>query len=82
MISLVLRCALCRRVRDDEDVECRQAQWSDVMTYMAKYHLEPSDIVLSDTQCDECTLFYRQLLTYGQVGQSYAGWTTHGPFTT
>lgn len=76
------RCLLCRRVQSAEEDGQDASEWEDLAVFLDRRHLALSAVVVSDFYCDECTVFYRQLLTYGQPGQSVAGWTSYGPFTT
>ncbi len=70
MTRLVPLCSLCRRVRDDEGTGFGQGDWGDVLAYMKRHRLAPSDLVFSHTYCPDCCLFYRQLMSYGSSDQS------------
>lgn len=62
----VVRCSLCRRVRDDAGSGGATPRWCDIVEFMRANHLRPSEFLLTDTYCDECSVFYRQLVTYGR----------------
>lgn len=72
MTRLVPLCSLCRRVRDDEGIGFGRDDWGDVLAYMKRYRLAPSDFIFSPTYCPDCCLFYRQLMSYGRGDQNLA----------
>lgn len=77
-----VRCLLCRRIRPAATCEQAAAEWDELPGLLHRYHIRLPEVVLSDTYCEECAVFYRQLLTYGHPGQGLGGWTTHVPSTT
>ena len=77
-----VRCLLCRRIRPAESSERAAAVWDELPGFLHRYRIGLPEVVVSDTYCEECAVFYRQLLTYGHPGQGLGGWTTHIPSTT
>jgi hypothetical protein len=77
-----VRCLLCRRMRPAESSEHAAAEWDELPGLLHRYRIRLPEVVLSDTYCEECAVYYRQLLTYGQLGQGLGGSTTHIPSTT
>lgn len=76
------RCLLCRRIRPVESSERAAAEWDELSGLLHRYRIRLAEIVVSDTYCEECAVFYRQLLTYGYPGQGVEGWTAHVRATT
>jgi hypothetical protein len=48
------------------------AEWDELPGLSSLPH-RAVEVVLSDTYCEECAVYYRQLLTYGQLGQGLGG---------
>ena len=79
---LAVRCLLCRRIRPAESSERAAVEWDELPGLLHRYRIGLPEVVVSDTYCEECAVFYRQLLTYGHAEQGLGGWTTHIPSTT
>ncbi|MEX5213308.1 MAG: hypothetical protein NW703_03995 [Nitrospiraceae bacterium] len=62
----VLYCSLCRKVRDIQVDQVDGGAWSDVEPYLDRYETRFSNLVLSETFCPSCLVFYDQLMTYGK----------------
>lgn len=77
-----VRCLLCRRIRPAESSEHAAAEWDEFPGLLHRYRIRLPEVVVSDTYCEECAVFYRQLLTYGHPGQGLGGWITYVPSTT
>ena len=77
-----VRCLLCRRMRSAEPSERGEAEWDELPGLLHRYGIGLPEVLVSDTYCEECAVFYRQLLTYGHPGQGWGGWTAHIPSTT
>lgn len=75
-------CLLCRRIRPAESSEHAAAQWDELPELLHRYRIRLPEVVVSDTYCEECAIFYRQLLTYGHPRQGLGGWITHVPSPT
>lgn len=56
--SRAVRCLLCHRMRSADSSELAAPEWNQL-----------PEVFLSDTYCDDCAVFYRQLMTYGDPGQ-------------
>jgi len=75
-----VRCLLCRRIRPVESTECASIQWDELPGLLHRYRIRLPEIVVSDTYCEECAIFYQQLLTYGHGNSMQGvGWTTQNP---
>jgi hypothetical protein len=77
-----VRCLLCRRIRPAESPEHAAAEWDELPGLLHLYRIRLPEVVLSDTYCEECAVFYRQLLTYGHPGHGLGGYIAHVPPTT
>lgn len=69
----VLQCLLCRRVRWIRRERDSIAEWEGMTDFLTHYRLTLISLVVADAYCETCGTFYRQLLTYGQPGQTVAG---------
>lgn len=78
----VLQCFLCHRVRWLGREQADPTEWEGLTGFLMHHRLALSSLVVVDTYCDECALFYRQQMTYGQSEQTDTRWTIHGPMTT
>ena len=76
-----VRCLLCRRMRAAESSGLAAAEWDELPGLLHRYRIRLPEVVVSDTYCEECAVFYRQLLTYGHSGQGLVGWATPIPST-
>ncbi|MEK7237112.1 MAG: hypothetical protein AAB242_10845 [Nitrospirota bacterium] len=76
-----VRCLLCRRMCPAERSKHAEAEWDELSGLLHRYRIRLPEVVVSDTYCEECAGFYRQLLTYGHPGQGVGWWTTHIPST-
>ena len=65
----VLQCLLCHRVRLMYREHRVATEWESMIEFLGHYWLRFPDFVGIDTYCDECTVYYHQLLTYGQPAQ-------------
>ncbi len=74
-----VRCLLCRRIRPAESAELATVEWDELPRLLHRYRIRLPDVVVSDTYCEECAVFYRQLLTYGHPGQGVGGGNIHIP---
>jgi len=77
-----VRCLLCRRIRPAESAEFVTVEWDELPRLLHRYRVRLPDIVLSDTYCEECAVFYRQLLTYGHPAQEVGAGNIHIPHAT
>jgi len=77
-----VRCLLCRRTRPAESSARAASEWDELPGLLHRYHIRLPEVVMSDTYCEECAVFYRQLLTYGHPGQGLGGWITPAPSIT
>lgn len=67
----VLRCLLCHRARLIYR-ECQgTTEWETMTEFLSHYWLRFPDFIGIDTYCDECTVYYHQLMTYGQSAQGH-----------
>ena len=71
------RCLLCRRIRPVESSEHAAAEWDELSGLLHRYRIGLAEVVVSDTYCEGCAVFYRQLLTYGYPGQGLEGCAAH-----
>jgi hypothetical protein len=74
-----VRCLLCRRIRPAESAEHALAEWDELPALLHRYRVRLPEVVESDTYCEGCAVFYRQLLTYEYPGRDLKGWTSHIP---
>ena len=65
----VLQCLLCHRVRLMYREHRVATEWERMTEFLSHYWLRFPDFVGIDTYCEECTVYYRQLMTYGQPVQ-------------
>ena len=63
-----VRCLLCHRMRSADSSELAAPEWNQL-----------PEVFLSYTYCDDCAVFYRQLMTYGHPGQGLGVWDTPLP---
>ncbi|HSE60627.1 MAG TPA: hypothetical protein VLA99_18130 [Nitrospiraceae bacterium] len=62
----VLYCSLCRKIKDIQVDHVDGGEWTVLERYLQRYQARPSDLVLSETFCPGCLVFYDQLMTYGK----------------
>ena len=62
----VLYCSLCRKIKDIQVDQADGAAWTALEPYLQQYEARSSDLVLSETFCPGCLVFYDQLMTYGK----------------
>ena len=74
-----VRCLLCRRIRPAESSERAAGEWDELPGLLHRYRIRLPEVVVLDTYCEECAVFYRQLVTYGHSGEALGGSTTHVP---
>ena len=67
MWRMILRCGLCRRVQDQAGQSTEPTGWMDLQAYLLARRLEPRDVVYTESYCQECTLAYHRLTTYGRT---------------
>lgn len=68
-----VRCLLCRRMRPAESSEPATSEWNQLAGFLHRYRIGLPEVFVSDTYCEECAVFYRQLMTYGHPGQGVGG---------
>ncbi len=78
----VVQCFFCHRVRWLRREHDGPAEWEGLTGFLMHYRVALSSLVVVDTYCDECALFYRQQMTYGRSGQTDTTGTINGPITT
>jgi hypothetical protein len=66
----VLYCSLCRRIKDIQVDQVDDGEWTALEPYLRRYEGRSSDLVLSETFCPGCLVFYDQLMTYGKPNHS------------
>ena len=69
-----VRCLLCHRMRSAESSELAAPQWDKLPELLHRYRIGLPEVFVSDTYCDECVVFYHQLMTYGHPGQGLGVW--------
>lgn len=74
-----VRCLLCRRMRPAESSELAAVEWDELPGLLHRYRIGLPEVFVSDTYCDECAVFYRQLMTYGHPEKGSGSWNTHLP---
>lgn len=62
----VLSCALCRKIKDIQVDQVDGGEWTALEPYLQRSRARSSDLVLSETFCPDCLVFYDQLMTYGK----------------
>ena len=62
----VLYCSLCRKIKDIQVDQVDGGEWTALEPYLQRYEARSSDLVLSETFCPGCLVFYDQLMTYGK----------------
>ena len=62
----VLYCSLCRKIKDIQVDQVDGGEWTALERYLQRYEVRLSDLVLSETFCPNCLVFYDQLMTYGK----------------
>lgn len=77
-----VRCFLCRRICPAETPDHAAVEWDEFPGVRHDYCFRLAEVVAADTYCEECAVFYHQLLTYGHPGQGLGGWGTHVLSTT
>lgn len=70
-----VRCFLCRRICPAETSEHTAIEWDKFPGVLPHYRIRLHEVVAADTYCEECAVFYHQLLTYGHPGQGLGGWS-------
>lgn len=65
-IHLVLSCAACRKVRDDE-WDASDGQWCTLVDFLRRRDAYTDEVVLSECYCPDCSLSYDRLMQYGQA---------------
>ena len=68
-----VRCLLCQRVRPAELAGLLDEEWGEWPGLLDRYRIGLPEVFVSDTYCDGCAVFYRQLMTYGHPGRGL-GW--------
>ena len=64
-----VRCLLCHRMCSAESSEFAVPEWDELSGFLHRCRIGLPEVFVSDTYCDECAVFYRQLMTYGYPGQ-------------
>ena len=76
-----VRCFLCRRVRPAESSGDATAEWDELSGLLHRYRIRLPEVIVSDTYCEGCAVFYRQLLTHEYPTRELRGWAGHIPST-
>lgn len=66
----VLQCLLCHRVRLIDREHEGATEWERMTEFLNHDWLRFPDFIGIDTYCEECTVYYHQLMTYGQPAQA------------
>ena len=64
---MVVRCGLCRRVQDQAGQNAEPDGWMDLQVFLRQRRLEPRDVLYTEAYCQDCTLAYHRLTTYGRA---------------
>ena len=80
--AAVHKCVLCHRVRVIYGDHQEGTEWEQMTNFVSHYWVRSPDFAVTDTYCDECTAFCRQLLIYRLSRLAREEFAAHGHLTT